>query len=129
MDDADFAAFSVIPADGDLAKAQTSAVSEKEKLNIERESLNACSFQNRATNIETERLKPALCVPNRHSSRTSYEQVENAASLFASPGLMNADQFAVERTRTKGKIDISVRDRLDHLWDFPERCRKIGIKK
>jgi hypothetical protein len=42
---------------------------------------------------------------------------------------MNTDQFALKRPRTERKIDISVRNRLDHLWNFAQRRGKVGVEE
>src|SRR5437667_11401 len=80
-------------------------------------------------NIEPKGFETALCVPERHPSRESHDQIEHTAGLFAPPRLPNTDQTAIKRARTERKIDISVSDRLDHFRNLAQRCGKIGVEK
>src|SRR5205814_9293529 len=99
------------------------AIRHEKQLDVEGESNGVRLFENRPTNIQPERFETALGVPKRHSSRQPDDQIENAAGLLAPPGLMNTDQFAIERARTKSNINLTVGDRSDQLRDFAERRR------
>src|SRR5437667_10541070 len=101
----------------------------EKKFDIEGETGGVRFFENRAKNIEPKGFESALVVPKRHPGREPHDQVENATRLFAAPRLTDADQFPVERARTKRKIDISLCDRLDYFGNFAQRRGKIGIEK
>src|SRR5438105_15329471 len=94
-----FASFSVIPAHRNLTDSQSGMLREIKQFDIERKSVKAGGLQNWAAHIETKSLEPALRIPKRQASRDAYEQVERAASLFASPRLMDANQSAVQGAR------------------------------
>src|ERR1700675_937323 len=119
----------MIPAHWNLAEPQSCPVGEKKKFDIEREPDGVRFFQNWPAGIQPERFETALRIPERHSSCQAHDQIENATGLFASPRLPDADQLAIERARTKGKIDISIRNRLDHFRNFAQRRGKIGVKE
>src|SRR5438477_10450236 len=105
----------MVPAHRDFAQSQSSAMRTEKKFDIEREADGVRSFENRTANLQPKCFETALSVPKRHSSRESHDQIKNAAGLLASPRLANADQFPIERARTECKIDISIRDGLDHF--------------
>src|SRR6266852_3463306 len=119
----------MVPAHRDLTQTQPGLVGEKKKFDIKREPNGMRFFQNWPADIQSKRFETALRVPKRHSGRKSHDQIENASGLLTSPRLVNADQFSVERARTKHKIDISSCDRFDHFRNLAQRRRKIGVEE
>jgi hypothetical protein len=94
--EADFAALRVVPADRNFAGAQSGAVRQIKQLDIEGKTVDASGFDNRPTNVEAERFETALRIPKWQAGGDTHNKVEDASSLFASPGLMLTDQAAVE---------------------------------
>src|SRR5437879_6797826 len=108
----------MVPAHRDLTQTQPGLVGKKKKFDIKREPDGMRFFQNWPADIQSKRFETALRVPKRHSGRKSHDQIENATGLLASPRLPNADQFSIERARTKRKIDISLCDRPNHFGEI-----------
>jgi len=129
VNEMNFAAFPMIPTHRNLAQAQSGALREIKELDIESKPLDSRGFQNWPTNIETKSFESALCVPKRKSGCDAREQIENPTGGFATPWLMFANQAAIQRARSKGKIDIVICDRPDHFGSFFKRRGQIGIKK
>src|SRR6266478_5466126 len=96
----------MVPAHRDLTQTQPGLVGEKKKFDIKREPNGMRFFQNWPADIQSKRFETALRVPKRHSGRKSHDQIENTTGLLASPRLPNADQFSIERARTKRKIRV-----------------------
>ena len=88
---ADLAAFGVVPSHGNFAETKAGAMREKEKFDIEGETLDARGLQDWPAHIETKRFETALGIPKRKTGPESHEQIENAAGLFAAPRLMLPD--------------------------------------
>jgi hypothetical protein len=86
-----FASFSVIPADGNFSNAQSGAVRKKKQLDVKRETIQARRLQNWPTNVESKRLEPTLGVPKWKGGCNANKKIENTATLFSPPGLMNSD--------------------------------------
>lgn len=87
----------MIPADRNLANAQTSAVGEKKQLDVEGKTIYPRRLQDRPANIEPKRLESALRIPERQASGDAHEKIENAAALFSPPRLMDPDKAAIQR--------------------------------
>ena len=85
------------------------------ELDIEGKPLDSHGFQNWPANIETKSFEAALCVPKRKSGCDAREQIENPTGGFSTPWLMVANQAAIQRARSKGKIDMVICDRPDHF--------------
>jgi hypothetical protein len=94
-----FATFSVIPAHRNFTDSQSGMLREIKQFDIEGEPVEVGGLQNWAAHIETKSLEPALRIPKRQPIRDAHEQVEHAASLLASPRLMNANQSAIQGAR------------------------------
>src|SRR5436853_2260886 len=123
------AAFGMVPPHRNFAESQSSPVTEKEKFDIKREPDGVRVFQDWPANIQSERFESALGVPERHPGCEPHDQIEDSTGLLASPRLPDSDQVSIERARAKGKIDISIRDRLDYFRDLAQRCGKISIEE
>src|SRR5689334_15021092 len=78
---------------------------------------------------QSKRFEAALRIPERHPRRQANYQIENATTLFAAPRLMHADQAAVQRSRSKRDVTLSIRSRLDQLLFFGNGRRQIGVGK
>src|SRR5467141_4178377 len=99
-----FTTFSVIPAHRNFTDSQSGMLREIKQFDIEGEPVEAGGLQNWAAHIETKSLEPALRIPKRQASRDAHEQIERAASLFASPRLMDANQSAIQGARPKRNV-------------------------
>jgi hypothetical protein len=86
-----FASFGVIPADWNFPNAQSGALGDKKQLDVERETIDPRCLQNRSADVEPKRLESALRIPKREAGCDAHEQIENTASLFSPPRLVNAD--------------------------------------
>ncbi len=129
VNEIDLASLCMVPAHGNFADAQSGALREIKQLDIEGEAVDVSGFENRATNIEAERFETTLRVPKRQAGGKPHKKVENAATLFAPPGLVPTDQAAIDRARTKRNIDIAICNGLDHLRRLAERRGKIRVEK
>jgi hypothetical protein len=66
-------------------------VREKKQLDVERKTVDPRRFQNWPTNVESKRLEPALRIPKWKAGCNANKKIENTATLFSPPGLMNSD--------------------------------------
>src|SRR6266540_3600326 len=103
----------MVPTHRNFADAQPGALRQIKQLDIKGETIDASGFDNRATNVKPERFETALRIPKWRTSRDTDKKIEDPASLFASPGLVLTDQASVDRARTKGDVDFTIRNRLD----------------
>ena len=124
----DFAAFIVIPAH---RIREVSAQLDGPGKSVRRQSRSGLllPLPQTATNTHSKGLKTTLRIPERKASSEPYHRIKNAPALFTSPWLMDADQRSIQRSRTKGYITFTRRDRLDEFWRFSDRGRKISIGK
>ena len=88
---ANFASFSVVPADRNFSNAQSGAVRKEKQLNIEGETIEPRRLQNRPANVEPERLEPALRVPKWQTGCDPHKEIESTSCLFPPPRLVNPD--------------------------------------
>jgi hypothetical protein len=108
MKETHLAALRMVPADRNFPDAQSGALRQIKQLHIKSETLDASGFDNRATNIEAERLETALRVPKWEIRGDTDNKIEDSASLFAPPGLALTDQAPVDRARAKGDVDLTI---------------------
>ena len=87
----DFAAFVMVPANGNFAQTQSRLMREIEQLDVECEPDDLRGFKNGTTNFKTKSLETSLRVPKRQAGGKPHQQVENATALFAPPWLMMTD--------------------------------------
>jgi hypothetical protein len=66
-------------------------VREKKQLDVERKTVDPGRLQNWPTNVESKRLEPTLGVPKWKAGCNANKKIENTATLFSPPGLMNSD--------------------------------------
>src|SRR5947208_9968833 len=125
----DFATLSVVPAHRNFTDSQSGMLRQIKQFDIEGEAVQASGLQNWAAHIETKSLEPTLCIPERQPSRDADEQVERAASLLASPRLMDANQSAIQSARPKCNVDLAICNRFAQFRRLSQRRGKIGIEK
>ena len=123
-EDADFRALDVVPADRNFLKPQAVMLSDEQKLDVETEPVDLSSSRAAAGTCHIESFKAALRVGERQPGHRSDDEVHNLAALLAPPGLMRADQAAVESTRAERDVEIACCDRIDQVLAFLRSASK-----
>src|SRR5258705_635792 len=126
---ADFASFIVVPAHRYLLQLQPGTIGQIEQLNIKTKPVDCGGFNQRPTDTHAKGLEAALRVPKRKTRCEAHRQIEYAPALFASPGLMHANQISFECPGTESHITLTEQDRLHQLGCFGYWCRKIRVGK
>src|SRR5262249_59501472 len=80
VEEINFAALGMVPADWNFADAQTSALRQTKKLYVEREALDPSCFEDRSARVEAERLDAALGVPKGQAGREPHRKLKEAAT-------------------------------------------------
>src|SRR5438067_2384530 len=93
---------------------------EIDQLDIESEPIYLRGLNQRAADTHAESLETALCIPERQSGRDAHEKIEYPPALLAPPGLMHADQVAIQRARAKTQITSAAANRLYKFCRFAE---------
>src|SRR4030095_4639676 len=94
--DADLAFVIVVPPYRYLLKSQSGTICQIQQLNVETETIDCRSFDERSAHLHAKCLEAALRIPKRQPGCESDHQIENSASLFPPPRLVNADERTVE---------------------------------
>src|SRR5437016_3090022 len=94
---------------------------EIDQLDIEPEPIYLRGFNQRATDAHAKSFETALRVPEGQRGCNAHEKIKYAPALLAPPGLMHADQAAIQRARAKTQITSAAANRLDQFWRFTER--------
>src|SRR5207245_11226428 len=98
-----FASRIVIPTHGNLAQAKLRQVRQIDQFNVESKAIYPGNFDQRTTDAHAKSFEATLCVPEWQAGRQTDDHVENSAALLASPGLMHANQAAIQSARTESK--------------------------
>src|SRR5689334_1143454 len=94
--DAQLAALIMVPTHGYLFQAKLREISDVQVFHIEAEAFDGRGFDDRAADVHTKCLEAALRIPEWKPRRQAHDEIDNAPSLLAPPGLMHADQTSVE---------------------------------
>jgi len=89
--DTNLASFIVVPANWNLTKPETGAISQVDKFDVESKSIYCRSLDQWATRVHTKRFKSTLSVPKGKASRQTNDHVEDTTALLSTPRLMYSD--------------------------------------
>jgi hypothetical protein len=104
-------------------------MSNIEQLDIETESVDCRSFNNRPTGAHAEGFESTLRIPEGQAGRQTDSEIEDAAALFATPGLVNTNQARVNCSRSKCQVALTAFDWINQFRRFCNWRREIGIGK
>jgi len=125
----DLASFVMIPSNGYLLESQSGSISDVEKFYVKPKTVNRGPFNDRSTTFHPKSFEAALGVPEGKPRRQAYDKIKNPATLFASPGLMHANESSVEGPGAERDITFVPHDWVYEFWSLSNWRGKVGIGK
>src|SRR5579862_2067062 len=122
-----FAAFGMVPANGNLRDLKAVFFGDVENLHIKPETFQPLAAEGYFRCVFVEQLEAALRVGDGQSNSDTHHGVEKASRAFTKTRLMNADQRSVESPAADRHFHAAAVDRVAELIEFLNRRRKIGV--
>src|SRR5438552_6834409 len=99
------------------------------QLDVKTEPIDLRRFNQRAARAHPECFEAALRVPKRKTCRQTNHQIKHPATLFPSPGLMDADQTSIQRSRAECQVAFPFSNWINKFRYLSNRRGKIGVRK